>query len=195
MVLCGNRSFTACIGGTRARCITTNSRLGRRKKQRGNSSTTKETMYPWCASSSSAPMTRAPGMIVPVEVSSNGSNFSGWSARIQIFVRRLVSKLMLVVGAVYLLAASPFIFGHLRLSMHEGAYAAIFMGLNSPALMVVSKPMLWAESVLPKMSPRISELLGITSCLLFWLVLAALVGVLIDRYRTQDKARRPRRRH
>jgi hypothetical protein len=60
-------------------------------------------------------------------------------------MKRLTPKLMLVVGAVYAVAASPFVLGFCEPSIHEGFYPAIFTTLNIPALLVISSPVDWLE--------------------------------------------------
>ncbi len=92
-------------------------------------------------------------------------------------------KIMLTVGAVYLVTASPFIFGILEPSLHAGPYAAIFTLLNLPAFFVVSGPLKCVEGILPRMTLRMSNLLALAAFLIFWLVLALLIGLLVDWHR------------
>ena len=101
-------------------------------------------------------------------------------------MKRLTPKITLAVCIVYLVAASPFILGVIAPSMHEGRYAAIFVLLNLPALLVVSKPLKWAEGTFPQMTTRMSDLLALASCLMFWLVLALVIGLLLDRHRRRS---------
>jgi predicted cobalt transporter CbtA len=68
-------------------------------------------------------------------------------------------------------------------SIHEGRYPAIFTLLNFPALLVVSRPLKWIEGMFPEMTSRTSDLLALAGCLIFWLALALVIGLLLDRYR------------
>ena len=81
------------------------------------------------------------------------------------------------------MAACPFILGLVAPSIHEGRYAAIFVILNYPALLVVSRPLKLLEEMFPQMSSRTSDLLALAGCLIFWLALALVIGLLLDRYR------------
>jgi hypothetical protein len=101
-------------------------------------------------------------------------------------MKRLTPKIMLAVCIVYLVAASPFILGVTAPSIHEGRYAAVFTLLNFPVLLVVSRPLKWVEEMFPQMTSRTSDLLALSGCLMFWLALALVIGLLLDRYRRKS---------
>ena len=91
-------------------------------------------------------------------------------------MKSVTSKILLVVGVAYALAASPFMLGLAEPSIHDSRYAAMFILLNYPALAVASA----LEGTLPQMNIYKSNLLALVVCLMFWLALALLVGLLID---------------
>jgi asparagine N-glycosylation enzyme membrane subunit Stt3 len=91
------------------------------------------------------------------------------------------TKLPLVVGAIYIIAAIPFILGIWKPSMHEGLYPGLFTLLNLPAILILRAPLEWLEKVFfPGATLHTSNLLSLVGFFAFWLLLAFAVGYLID---------------
>ena len=88
---------------------------------------------------------------------------------------------MLIVGAIYIIAAIPFILGVCEPSIHEGLYPALFCLLNYPVLLIISAPVDWLEKMaFPEATLHTSNLLVLAAALVVWLILAFVIGSLID---------------
>jgi hypothetical protein len=96
-------------------------------------------------------------------------------------MKRWKTKLPLIVGVIYIIAAMPFILGVCEPSVHEGVYPALFCLLNYPALLIISTPLKSLEKMaFSEDTLHTSNLLFLAAILVFWLVLALAIGSLID---------------
>jgi len=96
------------------------------------------------------------------------------------FMKAWKIKLPIIFGGIFLLSSLPLILGHVELSAYKGGYSAVYWLVNFPALMVVSG----AENIFPDLF--ISNIKAeLTLILFFWLILAFLLGIIIDIFKTR----------